>query len=430
MVMLRLASSIYYFLPLSVDKERSRVIESFIALGINVFASGMLILLFSKDISIFLKQPELESLLLWVPPFLFSTLSVDLISTILIIKDKVQISTIYTVVGRVCFALVIAVTAFTTASVYSVVFVRVIAALLFMALGMGLVVKNISRGCAKPTILGMTELYKFAIPIALSSMVGIFIRQLDKLFISSMCSSEEFVVFANGAMEIPLVSVVTGSIMSIVLVDMRKEVVNQNLKAALDLFKVAAVKSSFLLFPIMLFLFINAKSVIVLLFSERYIDSYVPFRIYLLLLPLRTMSFGSFLIALGLNRFLLFRSICDLILMAVFNGIFIIWLGYNGAAVATVFTVYFMHLPINLFRLKRALDCSLSSLLPIKEFFLNFVRLSPLIACNMLVYFVFEEGQIVPLIINSILAFLFLAYWWNGRIYNLNDCLRKIGIES
>jgi O-antigen/teichoic acid export membrane protein len=98
----------------------------------------------------------------------------------------------------------------------------------------------------------------------------------------------------------------------------------------------------------MIFFIFNAREFMTLLYSEKYELSAIPFKIYLFLLPIRIVVFGSILVAMGKSKVILYRSIFELVL----NIILSIWMfklfGYLGIAVATVLVTYLWAVPYNI----------------------------------------------------------------------------------
>ena len=96
---------------------------------------------------------------------------------------------------------------------------------------------------------------RFSVPLGLASMVGLMSRSVDKVIVSSMCSPEEFAVYVNGAVDIPLIGILTGSINVVLLPEIVQLYSEGKAEAALSLWRRAAVKCSRILLPSTCFLF-------------------------------------------------------------------------------------------------------------------------------------------------------------------------------
>jgi O-antigen/teichoic acid export membrane protein len=133
---------------------------------------------------------------------------------------------------------------------------------------------------------------------------------------------------------------------------------------ALELFARAAAKASRIVMALFAFCFFFADEIIVLLFGENYQASAIPFRLYLLTLPLRMIHFQPALFAKSRNREILYGSILVLGVNALVSVPLLFWLGPNGAAWGTVAATYLAEVPFMLWRTSLAYGQTPARLLP------------------------------------------------------------------
>ncbi|HQO40527.1 MAG TPA: oligosaccharide flippase family protein, partial [Spirochaetota bacterium] len=114
--------------------------------------------------------------------------------------------------------------------------------------------KYIPGKASWPDVTSMKEMLKYAVPLGVAGILATLMLQTNQMVVSAMCSPEEFANYVNGAIEIPLIGVITGSIASVILVDMTDYVHKGENSKALELFKLSSVKSAGILFPVMFFL--------------------------------------------------------------------------------------------------------------------------------------------------------------------------------
>jgi O-antigen/teichoic acid export membrane protein len=177
----------------------------------------------------------------------------------------------------------------------------------------------------------------------------------------------DYAIYANGAREVPFIGIITGSISVVMMADMSAYIKEKKLGFALDLFRKSSVISACFLLPVMIFLMIFTESFITLLFSEKYIASVIPFRIYLLVIPARIAYYGPAFIAFGKTRSVLYRTIFELILTSFFVYLFILLFGINGAAFGIVATIFFWTLPYNFYYLSKEFNCQVFNIIPFKK---------------------------------------------------------------
>ena len=213
--------------------------------------------------------------------------------------------------------------------------------------------------------------FSYAIPIAATSVVGILTAQTDKLMVSYFFNPAKYAIYANGAMEVPFVGIITGSVNAVILPEFVKNWKAGEIDKMLTLWWNAMRKVGAILIPLMFFLLIYSKELLILLFSSKYKLSAPIFSIYLLKLPLRITVFGSILLAMGLSKAVFRYATYTLILNVILNYLFIKFVGFKGPAVATVVVTYFIGF-IQLTRISKETGKSLFSLFPYFELLIIF----------------------------------------------------------
>ena len=104
------------------------------------------------------------------------------------------------------------------------------------------------------------EQLKFTVPIGLSSVVGAFSRQIDKLIISGYFTSREYAIYANGAMELPLARILNAAVMSVLMPELVVLYNQGEYQKMLALWHRSIRKVSLIILLVMVFLFIFARS--------------------------------------------------------------------------------------------------------------------------------------------------------------------------
>ena len=114
----------------------------------------------------------------------------------------------------------------------------------------------------------------------------------------------------------------------------------------------------------MCFFAVAAEAFIVFMFSASYRESTLPFLIYLTVLPARIVVWGAAMMALGMSREILLRSVLDLAINAVFCLVFVKLFGYAGAAMGLAATLYCWTVPFNLAKIAQGFGVRWTALLP------------------------------------------------------------------
>lgn len=423
-----LKHGLFYFLPVEEKRTRGRVIDSLLIVlstgsifGIFIYFGG------NKILAERFSNPQVAGLLLLLIPMCFAHAITQLIAPILTILDRIYPLTIFNVVSRLFIGVMTICPVLVWVNPSSALIGKMIGAIIVSLVGLALIFRFLPRDNWKPSASAIKEIGIFSIPLGFGTMIGALNLQLDKLVVSSMCSPDEFAVFANGAIEIPLIGVLTGSIVAVLMVEMRKAVAESRQTEALDLFRSIAVKTSYVLFPIAIFLFVYAEPFVTTLFSAAYSESAVPLKIYLLLIPIRTVSFGALLVALGLNNVILFRSLVSLLLNLVLSIVFVYLFGPIGAAVATVSVVLVWAVPCSVFFISRATESSWWRVLPLRHFLKVVLQLIFFGAVLILLALLTTRlPAVLQLLLGTTVAAIWMVIWWNGKLYNLKSMLKRL----
>ncbi len=423
-----LPTALYYFLAGENNDQKRLVFENMLLLfGVGVIFS--LFLLFggidllsnrfnNDDIR------ETMKLLIWYPLYTFPVL---LASSVWISKGKAKLNAVFNVVTGIVTTLLLIVVVSITRNYEATVLVRVLLPLVFFPIYLYLIFSNVPGRFNRPRLDSMWGILKFSIPLGLASVFGTLSTQLSSLIVSLLTSPEAYATYAVGAKEIPLIGVVTGSIAVVIMADMASKIKEGDVRYALQLFKKAAVISASFLFPIMCFLMANSEQFIKILYTEKYIDSVVPFRIYLLIIPIRIAYYGSAFIAFGKTKQVLYRSVFDLILTGLFCYIFVYSFGERGAALGLILTLFVWTVPYNMYTLSKYFQCSFYEILPFKNL-LRILLISIVCAIVSLSTHVLSLNSGILFVISGLIFFaLYIVLSWqaNPEFQQIIDQYRK-----
>jgi O-antigen/teichoic acid export membrane protein len=419
--------ALYYFLPNETHRIRGRVVDSICILGFT----GVLFALFmafggNQLLAQKFSNPRVGGLLLWMIPYAIVTTPASLVSTVLVTRDKAILASVFVVVKQLLVGAGTVIPLLMWENAEAPLVGNVTASVILGIVSIGLMIRSTPSDNGKPSGASIAEMTKFALPLGVATMVSVVALQLDKIIVGMMCSAEDFATYALGAMEVPFIGVITGSITMVMLVEMRKHVSAGERMEALQLFHRVAEKSAYVLLPVMCFFLVTADCFMQLLYGIDYAESAYAFRFYLLLLPIRCVVFGSLLISLGKNAFILKRSLLDLTVNGFLSVMMVSYMGPKGAVIATVTTIYLWTVPSNLLCISRAIGVSAYSVLPLRKMVSILVILLPLVCLSLLaVYLLRDASNLSVFLTVSFLFASFLIFWWNGKLYSIDKIRAK-----
>lgn len=368
LLMLGLPNALYYFLPRENNRKRGVLIDNLLLLLVLALIFSIFLLAGGyKILALRFNNPDLGSTLKWMIPYPLYVMPAAVLGAVLLSQNKTYILAKYNIISSVLITVLTIIGTLITRDYSGPLYVQIYFPLLLLPVILYLCFKSIPGSITAPDVSNMVEMIKYSVPLGLAGMLGVIMLETNKFVVSAMCSPEEFANYVNGAVEIPLISVITGSISSVILVDMTKYIHAKENDKALELFKKASVNSAAILFPVMIFLLASGKLFIVTIYSEKYLESVIPFYIYLFVLPIRIVVYGSALMALGQSKIILIRSIIDLAINTLLSIVLVHFWGYLGAAIATLLTLYFWTVPYNLVKIGKGFNVNGLHTLPFKK---------------------------------------------------------------
>ena len=418
-ITLGLSQSVLYFIPTADKKRHGAIIAEAV---IPMVLSGLIFYLFmvlggNRIAASLWNNPKLENALLIFAPFAFISLARSPLSPSLIATNRVFLASCFGVFSGISVALVSTMFTLLYPALEITLSSQVLTHSVLLLVALVIFLKNFSLGI--PSLQGMRQQLAFGIPLCLSSIVLVLSRNMDRVMVSSLCGLKEFAIFDRGAVELPLIGIITGSMTTVLFVDYRTLIEEARYDQILRLLHRSVEKSALFLMPAMCFLFVLAPEFIICLFGKQYESSATVFRIYLLLLPNRTIVFGSVAMAAGKTKELAIASIYTLSANLILSYVAISVLGYVGGAVSTVLVIYCVNGPLRATIAKNALRVSMSEFIPTKTLLRVFgLSLIPLVPVYVMIVTVPDSDPFSKLFFGAAiyLATILLVYWKAGYV--------------
>lgn len=366
LLMLGLPQALYYFVPREKRRSRGLLLENLLMLGtMGAVFSLFLLLGGAKLLAWRFNNPSLEKSLLILAPYPLAMLPVMALSATLMARDRVRQVAWFNILSRIVIVLVVIVAALVWKTPEAAIWGTVVGAILVLLPALKLMLGATRHTGKQLQLRSMANQIRYSVPLGIGSMVDRTAFGLDKIVVASMCSPAIFAIYVNGAVELPFFRILTGSMTSVLVPDMTVLCEAGRHREALDLAGRGACKCALILYPITFALFGLAPELMIVLFSSTYLESALPFRLFLLLLPLRVMNYGSMFMAIGKSYLLLVRAIGDLVVNLILTIIMVrIW-GYLGAAFATLAMMYLWQMPFNTYFIRKEYGGSYSQVYPL-----------------------------------------------------------------
>lgn len=333
-------------------RQRRAFYEGLSLLGLM---SGLLALLFLTLFDLMTGgggDPELLALSLPLALLALSATPKHALPPPLITLGRVKLLATYQVLSQLLSSCLICLGAWLWSSAEATLWLSAVGAGVTLLAGLRLVHGALPKARGRPDDLaergdapqvawaGVWSLLCLGIPVGLARMFGMLSQQLDKYIVSQRFDAETFAVYVTGAMEVPVIAIVTGALSSVLLPRLSAHFKRGERHEMGRLWREMMERSSLVLLPVMWGVLSLGDELLMCLFSSAYWGASVPFKIYALLLPLKCAVYGSVLIASGLSRWVTLSSLMSLTLNVLLSLLLIDWIGVNGPAWATVLTAY------------------------------------------------------------------------------------------
>ena len=431
LLMLGIPEAVFYFLPGEKKRQRGVLIDNLTLLVILACLFSLFLTLGGNELmALRFGNPDLAQTLKWMIPYPLFVIPATALRGVMVIKERVNALAVYSVVSTAVTAMAVIGATLWSKGYAGPLMAHIVVPALFLPIALWLMFSSVPGEWTLPDLMSIKKMLQFSVPLGMATMFGTMTQQLDKVIVSALTSPEEFAVYANGAIEIPLIGIITGSVTVVIMADMRKSIVEGNYQEAVRLFRRTAEKTSYILFPAMIFLFISADSFIQTIFTEKYARSVIPFRWYLLLIPMRTVIFGSLLMAMGKTKIILIRSVIEIATNAVLSVIFVSFLGPWGAVVATVITIYTWNI-IYLIMLSKFLSTPWYSFFPFRIWgtSLGFLMFPSAVLLTTSA-FSLKLPAFIQLTLHGLVFWSIIVFWWNGKIYSIRSIAKRIGFTG
>jgi O-antigen/teichoic acid export membrane protein len=345
----------YFFLAGERGRPRGIISENLVALTVLAGVFGLGILLgVGELVTARFDNPEVARLLPWLVPYALLMYPRMAFGSVMVVRSKVLWMMGADVSARLLLMLGMLGAALWWGTAEATVITNTVWAVGYGSVAVWLMFKATPRGTAEGPLVtwpGIRSQIAFAVPLGLATLISGLSAQLDKYIVSSMCSPEAFAIYVTGAIQVPFVAVITGSINSVILPEYAKHYKAGEPHKIVDLWQRAMNTSLLFLAPILGGILLFGPEITTVLFGADYMLSWVPFAIYALILPMRAATYGSVLMATDNARWVTVSAIVGLTLNGGLSVVFVWGLGPEGAAWATTLSTYgvaaFMLWPIS-----------------------------------------------------------------------------------
>ncbi len=365
--LLGLPGSINYFLARAEEREEKRnFLNQYYTLNLLLSLLVGVVLFFGiPALEWYYNNPAIGQYGFFLLLYPFASLTMSSIENVLVVYERTHILICYRFLNSLALLLAVLAADWIGLSFWQYMMLFLIVELIF-ALWVYLLIGKLAGGFALHLNFGyLRSILVFSLPLGLATAVGTLSKELDKMVISALFTTEEYAVFANAAKELPL-TVLAASTTAVIMPKLAVLLKREKKEQAASLWKECMVLNFAILALPVFGLITYAPEAMTLLYSEKYLPGVLVFRIYAFLELLRCTYWGLFLNATGNTKAIFKNSVFCLGLNVVLNLLFYKIFGFCGPALATVVVSYYSASKLMRLTAKK-MDFPMRTLIPFKS---------------------------------------------------------------
>mgnify|MGYP006291697809 FL=1 len=401
-----LGSSLFYFYPTTDAKNRKNYIgQTYILLNFIGLIFLIQYIFFGIKIHDLLGVNSLDSFKVIIPIYVLFMLVSNLSNSIFTAQKKIKYNLFFfpldillrtvLIVGFVLFF------DRSTAWIHALLFyslIRTIFMSIYLRKEILFSLSNLNLGLIKKQI-------KYSLPFAGAILINTIAVRFDKLIINNYITTSEFAIYSLAFLSLPFVQELIQSTQSVLVPDLSKHFDIKQVEKAGNLWKETVTYIASITIPVVIFFWIIAEDLFIVLYTKEYSLAASFFRIYIFVYFLHIFLHGVIFRASN-NTLKIFYIDLICFPVTIITGLFLISsYGLYGAVITAIIG---KGLPIIIKQLyeKRILQLSFQN-------WLQWMKLSKIVISSvipaLLIYFVFFnliESRIALLLISSIVYFL------------------------
>lgn len=247
--------------------------------------------------------------------------------------------------------------------------------------------------------------FYYAIGLFFVAIAGMASVEVDKWVVSNYYVSDlMYAVYAIGARKIPFLSAVTSSITSSLIVHYSSQIKNNNYEEILRAIRSVTDKLFLLILPLLAWLFVFAREVMVILF-QKYAASAPIFRIYLFIIITNFFFAQSILLGKGMSRINAWIGAAEVLINIIMSLLLVRFIGMIGPAIATLIAHWAFQLMI-MWYCRQKYDIPIRQFLPTYKIWPVLMTVPAIIFMSSVLNNWFQSGIIAFIVSGFITAFV------------------------
>jgi O-antigen/teichoic acid export membrane protein len=168
----------------------------------------------------------------------------------------------------------------------------------------------------RPDLTLLKSQLAYALPFGMSVLVEILQGSLPQYVVAYLFSPATFAIFAVGCLSIPLVDFAASPTSDVMMVKMQENLAGGRKRAVLEIWHDTAWKLALLFFPLAALVAVDAREIIVLMFTAKYAASIPILMVWSMTIALAALQVDGVLRVFAQTRLLLALNVMRLVIIA------------------------------------------------------------------------------------------------------------------
>jgi O-antigen/teichoic acid export membrane protein len=426
-----MASSLFYFLPSASARAGHYIANSTCFLGaIGLVCYGVMVVA-GPGLSRWFRNPELSSYLPWLGLYTLLMMLSATIETVLVTRGEYAQASAWYGLSDLARAVALILPGLLFRQIRWVLLGAVACAFGRAVLTLYSYLR-LYRGSFTPHLDLLKAQLNYALPFGLAVLAEILQSTLPQYVVSHLFDAATFAIFAVGCTEIPLVDYMVSPTADIMMVKMREHLAVGDRLAVLEMWHDTTRKLALLFFPVVAFVLLGARELIVLVYTDKYLASVPVFMAWSSMIFLVPLQVDAVLRVFAQTRFILVLNLVRLAIIAVLINQAVLRFGLVGAAVLTVGALVAFKIGA-LLRIKSLLQVTIAELLPWRRLAASLSAAGAGATISLVLKLQMRSGMLFPFLALAAGTAAYVGLvWYFGLITSrdklaLQDVVRTIG---
>lgn len=278
--------SAFYYLARNHEERPSAILNILLFFFVTGGVTFVGLTLFPELLVYIFKTTEIEGLSFSIGLLTFVWIFSLFLESVAFANREPKLGALLVVGSQVTRTLAVLGATIAFGTVHSILIASIIHSGLLSMLLLGYLASRFPRFWRKFDGRFLLEHIQYAIPFGVVGLLWNLNINLHFFFVGNKFNSVEFAIYAVGCFQLPLIGMLSESVNSVMIPRMSELQITDDRREMIRLVARSTGKLALIYFPVFVFFFITAETLVVLLFTEDYIQSTSIFRIFILLLPL------------------------------------------------------------------------------------------------------------------------------------------------